>query len=557
MNSQQSMNTGPDVYAGYRSIKFKLKVIFSCLTAVPFFVFAYIYFNIGGFGNALSGFLVALVLILVLEGYMIFRKMADHVEQLSSTMTQAAEGKLRSVQDDGGTRELAMIADTFNSTLFKLEDTAKELGVKAVQAATLNEIREIVSTSIDLEEIAKVILTRTIRAVDAKAGYIAVKRNDSPALHVAASLSMTEGIPEKIELDVDKTLAGLVFHSNSPILIEDIEQEPHLKDLNWPAIGAQRLLYLSIVVKGNAVGVLVLGRDRAQPNFGDEDMHFLQTVLQQVAYSVENARLYENLEHSNTELANALKAQKEAQSQLLASARMAAFGELSVNIAHELNNPLTGILGYTDLLLSSSANNAQTEELLEKIRAQVVRASNITGSLLDFVTVDSGSSIKTDINRLVKKAVFLAEGRMHKEGIHLDLKLAEQPVPVMANPAQMGQVFYNLISNALNAVTGAFRTSEGSDARDSETEGKHRLLSIQSAKRGDKVYVSFKDTGPGITSENLSRIFEPFYSSQNKVSQVGLGLWVSSRIVEAHGGSISVESTQGRGSTFTVALPAA
>jgi two-component system NtrC family sensor kinase len=305
------------------------------------------------------------------------------------------------------------------------------------------------------------------------------------------------------------------------------------------------------------VGVLVLGRDKAQPNFGDEDMHFLQTMLQQVAYSVENARLYENLEHSNTELANALKTQEETQSQLLASARMAAFGELSVNIAHELNNPLTGILGYTELLLSSSVNNAQTKELLEKIRAQVVRASNITGNLLDFVTVETGSNIKTDINGLVKKAVFLAEGRMHKESIHLDLRLADQPVPVMANPAQMGQVFYNLISNALNAMTGAFKTSQVSDARDFKTEGTHRLLSIESGERGDKVYVSFKDTGPGISPENLSRIFEPFYSSQNKVSQVGLGLWVSNRIVEAHGGSISVESTPGRGSTFTVTLAAA
>ena len=349
-------------YKRYRPIRHNLKVVFACLTAIPFVVFAFIYFRIGAFNTALSGFLVALVLTIVLEGFMIFRKMADHVEQLSSTMTKALEGKAGKVQNSGATREFAIIADTFNRTLFKLEDTAQELGVKAVQAATLNEIREMVSTSINMEEIAKVILSRAMKSVNAKAGYLAtkaIKKGESSTLHVAATVGIAKKIPNEIPLDANETLAGLVSQSKSPIVIEDIKKDPHLMNLNSPDIGLSRLLYFSIVAKGNSIGVLVLGRQKKQPPFEDEYIQFLQTLLQQIAYSVENARLYENLQRSNKKLEAALDSQQKAQDQMLASARMAVFGELSLNIAHELNNPLTGILGYTDLILDAANDDNQ------------------------------------------------------------------------------------------------------------------------------------------------------------------------------------------------------
>ena len=478
------------------------------------------------------------------------------MEQLSSTMTKAVEGKVEKIQDKGATREFAIIADMFNRTLFKLEDTAEELGVRAAQAAALNEIREIVSTSINMGEIAKAILSRTMKAVNARAGYLAVKKDKTPALHVVAKLGIAGKFPDKIALDAHKTFAGLTLESKSPISIEHIKDEPYKKKLNTPDIGLPRLLYLSIVAKGTPIGVLALGRGEEQPPFQEEYIEFLQTLLQQVAYSVENARLYENLRRTNKELEEALESQKKAQEQMVASARMAVFGELSLNIAHELNNPLTGILGYTDLLLGSSADKDHAEDLLERIRTQVLRASNITRNLLDFVTVEPGSRAKVDLNELVKKSFLLARGRLRDSGIQLEVKLAELPLPIMVEPAQILQVFFNLLSNALNAMTGAFEVSLGGEENGDE-DSKRFSLKVETGKEKNQVYACFRDTGPGISPKHLPRIFEPFYSTQDKVSDVGLGLWVSHRIIDAHGGTIRVESTPDKGSTFVVILPLA
>lgn len=541
----------------YRPIRHNLKIVFACMTAIPFVVFAFIYFRIGAFTTALSGFLVALVLIIVLEGFMIFRKMADHVEKLSSTMTKALEGKTEKVQDDGTTREFAIIADTFNRTLFKLEDTAQELGVRAVQAATLNEIREIVSTSINVEEIAKVVLSRTMKAVNAKAGYLAVIKDESQTLHVAATLGISKKFQDEITLDSNKTLAGLVVENKAPIAIENIHDDQDSKRLNIPDIGFPRLLYLSIVAKETSIGVLVLGRNENQPPFEEEYIKFIEALLQQIAFSVENAMLYENLQRSNMKLETALESQQNAQDQMLASARMAVFGELSLNIAHELNNPLTGILGYTDLILGSSVDNDQTEELLQRIRTQAIRASNITRNLLDFVSTKPGSKTRVDLNELIKKTFLLGKGRLRDSDIQLAVKLADKPLPIMVEPAQILQVFFNLLSNALNAMTGAFEVSLGEEENGSKKTGRKYLLKVESGAKKDKVYVSFKDSGPGISSDRLSRIFEPFYSTQDKVSEVGLGLWISYRIIRAHGGTIKVKSIPNKGSTFAVIFPMA
>jgi signal transduction histidine kinase len=555
MEQQASRDTGPGDYKGYRTIRYRLKVIFSCLTAIPFVVFAFIYFRIGTFGTALSASLVALALILVLEGFIVFRKMAEHIEKLSSTMAQAGEGNVERVKDSGETRELAIIADTFNRLLAKLEGSAKELGVRAIQASTLNEIREIVSKSIKMEEIAKVILKRSMKAVESHAGYLAVKRENSTMLHVAAASGVTKNMPDGIELDATKTLAGRALQARSPILIKDIEGETELKDLNNPDIGLPRLLYLSIIAKGSSIGVLVLGRDETQPYFKDEDVQFLQTLLQQVAYSFENARLYESLQLSNRDLGKALGARKKAQAQLLASARMAAFGELSVSIANELNNPLTGIMGYANLLLGSDIEAGEARGYLKMIQTQAARAGQITRSLLDIVSAEPGSRVGTDLNGLIRKSLTLTEERMSDRGIDLTIMLADKLPLVTVNPAQMEQVFFSLASNALNAVSGLYGGPPGLDGERAGPAERKPSLRIETGKGKGKAYISFRDNGPGIDPKDLPRIFEPFYSTQDRVSQVGLGLWMSQRIVKAHGGTIRVKSIPERGTIFVVVLP--
>jgi len=543
-----------DPYAGYRTVKFRLKIIFSCLTAIPLLVFAFIYFRIGTFAPAVSGFLVALALILVLGGYIVFRKLAEHIEHLSITMTKAEAGESQRIKTHHeGTKELAVIASSFNRTLSKLRETASELGIREAQVAALHEIRDITSKSMDIEKIATVILEQGLSAVKAQGGYLALKKGDQAVLHVVASHGLKGRVPSKIGIDKeDAPLAKVALSRKSPLVVDDLEKSRHLKKVNTPDIGFPRLLYLALTVKGSSIGVLVVGRERESGSFGEQDIQFLKTLLQQVAYSVENARLYGNLLQSHKELKATMERQRRTQNQLLASTRMAAFGELTVNIAHELNNPLTGILGFTELILGSSLDGAKERELLEKIRIESLKASRITKSLLDFVSAEPRSKIKTDLNGLLRSALSLAEGRIKKGEVKIDLDLAEELPAVVVDPVQIRLVFFNLLSNALDAMSGAFNGAAESTGPEPVTS----LLKVGTKAKDGKVYASFADTGPGIPPAQLERIFEPFFSTQEKVSQVGLGLSVSYGIVKAHQGSIQVKSTPGEGTHFVVILPA-
>jgi signal transduction histidine kinase len=551
MTDNKKINPGESDYRSMRTVRQSMKVIFSCLTAIPFFVFAFIFTNIGGsFNTALTGALITLALVLVLEGFIVFRKMAEHIERLSSDMVNVETGSFEKIKKEGGdTRELAVIADTFNRTLDKLEDTATQLSAKVAQVSTLNEIGEAVSKTINIDKIAALILEKSINGSSSRAGYMAIRQGESPAFQISAVTGIGRNIEGNINPDAEKSLAGRAIEKKSPIRIEDIELDASMKALNIPDLGRPRLLYLPIMVKETAIGLLALGRDINQKPYEEEEILFLQTLLRHAGAGMENARLYKDLQTSNQKLEESLITQKKTQAHLLTSARMTAFGELSVNVAHELNNPLTGIMGYADLMLSSSMDEDEKISHLEEIKNQAGRAGNIIRSLLDFA--DSSSGSWTDLNSLIQKTLLLVKGRLHDLKTSLDLHLEEGLPLIEVDRNEMKQVFLNLINNAVNAMSGIYKSYLEEDA----TIIKQRCLKIVTEKKGDKICISFQDNGSGIYPEDLPRIFEPFFSTKKEVSQVGLGLWVSHRIIRANGGTIKVRSKLGEGSAFFVILP--
>ncbi len=539
-------------YSGYRSIRTELMVIFSCLTALPFFVFAFIYFRFETVNTALAWALIAIVLALVLGGFVLFRRTVEHIENLSSALSGDEGVDVKGTRKRAETRELAIIAD---STLVKLGESAKELGLRALQIATLNEIREIASQSIRLEKVAATILERVARVVNAGAGYLAVKQDASSSMNIAAFLGMKNPVPDTIDPEVVKTVEDFFFDRPYPALVADAEKDTRLEALNIFGAAFPRILYLPIVAKGSSIGLLALARDEAQPPFHDDDAQFLKTLIQQVTYSVENARLYHSLDRSNKKLKAAMESRKRALEGLMASARMTAFGDLALNIAHEFNNPLTGIMGYTDLVIEGVLEENEKIQYLKDIRSQARRMSLITRDLLEFVGSGPGSKTSIDVNELLKKAVSFIQGRIANHDIRLDLRLTDALPFVMADPVQLGQVFFHILSNALNALEGVYKTSAGTAETGEAKKAIPRLLRVETGTKSDKVLVAFRDNGPGIEPEHLRRVFDPFYSTQEKVSQVGLGLWVAHKLVTAHGGGIRVKSKPGQGSIFIVDLP--
>jgi C4-dicarboxylate-specific signal transduction histidine kinase len=233
---------------------------------------------------------------------------------------------------------------------------------------------------------------------------------------------------------------------------------------------------------------------------------------------------------------------RQSQARLVEAQKLAALGQLGAGVAHEINNPLAGILGNAQLLLEALAPEHPDREAIARIEALARRCRDVTETLLRFSQQSAAPDFReVDLNRTVRDALTLAEGYIRAAGIGLEVVLAEPSPVVRGDGAQLAHVLLGLLSNARTACLG--RASA--------------WIRVSTRRRGEEVELAVADGGKGIPPANLPRIFEPFFTTKDQWSNVGLGLSVAYRIVAEHGGRILVESREGIGSTFAVRLPPA
>ena len=230
---------------------------------------------------------------------------------------------------------------------------------------------------------------------------------------------------------------------------------------------------------------------------------------------------------------------KRLEEQLIQSERLAAAGKLAFDIAHEINNPLGGIITYTHLVLEDLPENHPVRRNVEKTLKLANRCTIIVKGLLDFARDESDEKEGVDVNTLIKETFFLMEGHMILRKIGISLNLAERIPIIWAVKVKLEQVFLNIIVNAAEAMENNGRLTV-STMYDPETR---------------RVKVLFADTGHGIEQQNMKKIFEPFFTTKQRGRGTGLGLSLSHGIVKQHHGSIRVESLPGQGTTFIVELP--
>jgi PAS domain S-box-containing protein len=230
---------------------------------------------------------------------------------------------------------------------------------------------------------------------------------------------------------------------------------------------------------------------------------------------------------------------KAMQEQLMQAEKLSALGELISGIAHELNNPLTGVMGYSQLLLNSSAS-AESKGNLEKIHREAVRCQKIVQNLLTFARRRSPERKMLDVNALVEATLELREYQLRVDGIKIVKELAPDLPRTLGDFHQLQQVFINLINNAHHAML------EG---------GKPGRLTLRTELSGDGIRVVVADNGPGIPDDCISKIFDPFFTTKEIGKGTGLGLSLSYGIVKEHEGRIGVRSHAGEGATFLVDLP--
>jgi signal transduction histidine kinase/CheY-like chemotaxis protein len=226
------------------------------------------------------------------------------------------------------------------------------------------------------------------------------------------------------------------------------------------------------------------------------------------------------------------------QERLLQSEKMASVGQLVSGVAHELNNPLTGIVGFAQLLLMRDLDERSRQQV-ETIQAEAERASKIVQNLLSFARRRKARKEPTDLNALVRRVVELRSYEHHLRNIDVRLDLAPDLPQTLVDPDQIQQVLLNLVINAEQAVKDRDRG----------------WIEVRTRVRNGSIVLTVQDNGPGIAPDALRRIFDPFFTTKQAGEGTGLGLTISYGIVDDHGGRIYAESPPGKGALFTVELP--
>jgi hypothetical protein len=221
--------------------------------------------------------------------------------------------------------------------------------------------------------------------------------------------------------------------------------------------------------------------------------------------------------------------------------RLASIGEMAAGIAHEIKNPLAGIAGVIQVLRKDLAAGDPKRAILDEVLSQVERMDKAVRNLLSFARPPEPKMTLVDVNEIIGKLIDFLSPQFAKHGISAERRLTAGLPWLVLDPDLMQQALLNISLNAIKAMPegGKFTVETRTEAPDGEIPG--------------AIKITFSDSGEGISSENLSRIFSPFFTTRQQGT--GLGLSITQRIVEQHNGELSVMSTPGRGATFTITLP--
>jgi PAS domain S-box-containing protein len=282
--------------------------------------------------------------------------------------------------------------------------------------------------------------------------------------------------------------------------------------------------------KDRVLGALVVG-SRTVREFSPADINLLIAVGSQISSAIDRTMLYEETRQAYDNL-------RRTQEQLLHSEKMAAVGQLISGVAHELNNPLTAILGYSQLLTSNGQMSPQGLEYSDKLYKQAQRTHRIVQNLLSFARQHKPERVAVQLNQVLEDTLALRDYDLRMSNINVHFDLAADFPTTAADPHQMQQVFLNLVNNAVDAIL---------------EEGREGELWIRTEARNDRLIIEFRDSGPGV--KEPSRVFDPFYTTKPVGKGTGLGLSICYGIITEHGGSIRVRNVEPRGAAFTIELP--
>jgi signal transduction histidine kinase len=433
------------------------------------------------------------------------------------------------------------------------EDIGAQIG-RAVEDAKLHyelhRVRELLQTlyaisdhlaaSLDLDWVLSRVLDLSISATEARQGSIFLL----PAPETPTPRILRRDLPpEEADLAISQVLtegmAGWVVKHQEGMIIYDTTQDPRWVTLPNDTTPPKSALAVPLMANNQVFGVLTL--DHAEPaHFQSQHMGLMRAIAHQASTAIEKARLHREVSNMAEILAERVEERtrelRETQAQLVQAEKLAALGELSAGVAHEINNPLHILQAYVEYMASMADVDLTFIELLEPMRNALDSIARLAGQLRDFSRPAGGEWRPLDLNDSLTSVLKL----VNKEMMHCQIDVVKQLTPdlplVSGDARQLEQVFLNLILNARDAMPGGGR------------------LAIDTYAGQSTVHIRFADSGVGIEEEDLSRIFEPYFTTKEDRG-TGLGLAICQRIVTQHGGRISVSSRLGEGAVFILHLP--
>jgi signal transduction histidine kinase len=296
-------------------------------------------------------------------------------------------------------------------------------------------------------------------------------------------------------------------------------------------------IFQPLIVDEKLLGVLYISR-RETESWSVPELRSAMIFSSMAAQGVYNAQLFDRLQKKNDELEGAHAQIEEQQAQLVQAEKLAGLGQLAAGVAHELNNPLSGILGFTQILLGSSDLTPLQRQDLETIHAQSQRCRQIVQNLLEFSRRKKTQIVAANAVDLLEQTLKLVRYDFSTSAIELVTEFPPDLPRVSGDESKLQQVFLNLITNARQAMENI----------------KNAQLRITAAVEGEYVVFRFTDNGCGIKGENLSKIFDPFFTTKPVGKGTGLGLSICHGIVQQHKGELSAHSEAGQGTTFVLKL---
>jgi len=429
-------------------------------------------------------------------------------------------------QPESITTELADLQERITA----FTETNRQLKRKIFDLYTIFEISRNFNSVLEYQTLLDTFILTSLAQVGATKAAIFLPKEGDPKKYVLTKKRGSGGFPDKRRFfKYGSKLMEYITKLNRPVLISEVlgklTRQGEQSILNC----FQHGLLVPLIYQTRLSGVFILSDKLSGRDFEMDDIEFLSVLASQISVAIENTRLYESEREATDQL-------RSAQDQLLHTERLAALGEMSAKVAHEINNPLGIIKNYLQLIKRAVGRNIEATNYADVVGQEIDRIAGIVRELLDFHRPRGLSFEATSLPEIVQGVLLLMERKIDARSIEVCTQFPDDCPKVMASKDGLKQVCINIIINACDAMA------------------KGGKLGILIENLQDKLKLVFCDTGPGIEPERIPRIFEPFYTTKEPGKGTGLGLSVCYGIIKKHGGSISYQNTD-EGGCFTIELP--